>query len=87
MSSSKVVFGIEVKLMYPKLPIGLAQILQAFGDFLAGENVAILHGKERAQALDVRYCLVVLKVILAQAVLIAFFNRNGDVDGFARALH
>ena len=66
--------------------VGFAQILQAFGNLLAAEDIAILDGKLGAQSFGVAHRLVVLEGDLFQAVLITFFNRNADVRGFTQAV-
>ena len=82
LSSSKLVLGTEVKLMYPKRSISFAQIFQAFANFFPAEDVAILNGELRAQGVGIGHCFVVLESDATQLVAIAFLDRHGDIDGF-----
>ena len=52
-----------------QLAIGFAQVLQTFGDLAAVEDIAVFHGKQRAQGLDVGDRLVFLKVISPRLIL------------------
>ena len=70
----------------PQLAVGVAEVIEPFGNLFAAEDLAVFDRKQAAERPLVGHRFVALKRYVVEAVPVALLNRKSDVNRFPRPM-